>query len=285
MACLGVALAVPLAAPAPAPAALVRVADQPVIVSAPPARALSGSGGDECVGARSLTSQRGIIAVYSHGGTSEQAMSCSWTVQPGVSASHTLALVFERFSLPASMGCSENSLTIRDGASSSSSSLGRHCGAAMPPAMRTTGPAAHVSLQTTYTNVGDGFVVHYEALPACSGSRTLTTSSGILADGFASSTPSAARSCEWRVQPNASAPIVAHVAQLEFDASQQSCADGALELLDAQGRTVQLLCAGSGPSEQLYFDVGRAFTVRYNVSAVTSSTRFTLRYYTDFYSA
>ena len=125
---------------------------------------------------------------------------CSWLIQPTGLVNRVISLRFNRFATE----LNNDTVTIYDGTTTSDPILATFSGNTAPPVVTSTGQAMLVTFKTngSTTNTGWNAIYNNIAAPTCSGTTTLTATSGTFNDGSAATANySDNLNCNWLIQP------------------------------------------------------------------------------------
>ncbi len=131
---------------------------------------------------------------------------CKWLIQPSGAIDITLTLS----AIDVESGY--DYVTVYDGSTTSSSVLGNFTGTTIPSSVTSTGGAMLVHFTSDNIATAQGFSAAYTSNTGggqvfCSGSTTLTTSSGNLDDGSGSNDYGNNSNCQWLIQPSGASTI------------------------------------------------------------------------------
>ncbi len=151
-----------------------------------------------CPALKTLTSSNGSVEDNSGAGNYGNNQDCQWLITPDNAGS--ISITFSRLNTESG----SDIITIYNGETTSSPVVGTYSGTTLPSAINVSGPKALVRFQTNATIVEDGFLLNYNSTNAetfCSATKLLTTPSGSVSDGSASSNYNNKSYCRWFIQP------------------------------------------------------------------------------------
>jgi M6 family metalloprotease-like protein len=155
-----------------------------------------------CSGTTTLTANNGSFSDGS-GATSNYTnnLNCSWLIQPTTTA-QSITLSFSSFDTEAT----NDSVTVYDGVNSSAPIIGIYSGSSTPSNVTSSGGDLYIEFNTNGSTTAQGWSASYTSTPlstsTCSGSSTLTTTTGTILDGSGASNYSNNLSCRWLIQPS-----------------------------------------------------------------------------------
>ena len=156
-----------------------------------------------CSGTTTLTASSGSFddgsGVNNYGNNAD----CKWLVQPTGAAS--VMLSFSAFDL-----IGQDAVTVYDGATTTANILGTFTGSTLPSSVASTQGIMLVHFTSNASSTDPGWAASYTSASTtsfCSGTTTLTASSGSFADGSASVNYAANSDCKWLIQPSGATSI------------------------------------------------------------------------------
>lgn len=151
-----------------------------------------------CPALKTLTSTTGSIEDNSGAGNYGNNQDCQWLIAPDNGG--TINITFSKLNTESG----NDVITIYNGETTSSPVIGTYSGTTLPSAVSVPGPKALVRFQTNATVVKDGFLLNYTSTNAesfCSSTKLLTTATGSVSDGSATSNYNNNTYCRWFIQP------------------------------------------------------------------------------------
>lgn len=178
----------------------------------------------------------GMMANY------DDNQNCSWLIQPTGATSITLN--FNSFSTEAA----NDEVKVYDGNSASATLIGTYSGLNQTiPAITSTGGALFIEFTTNNSVTEAGWEVSYTSTTpptaTCSGTTTLTASTGVFDDGSATANYTDNLSCRWLIQPAAATSIT-----LSFSAFDTEATNDVVNIYDGTATSAALLGTFSGNS-------------------------------------
>ncbi|CAI8306142.1 MAG: Bacillolysin [Flavobacteriaceae bacterium] len=164
----------------------------------------TSTGNASCAGVSTLnTSDYGPILDGSGTNNYCNNLDCFWLIQPPQATSVTLNFTSFDLELPASDGTVYDAVEIFDGINTSSPSLGIFSGNNIPPSITSTTGSMLVRFYSDLEVNSQGWDAYYTSTQAgyCSGTTTLTSSSGSFTDGSGSNLYANNSDCSWLIQP------------------------------------------------------------------------------------
>jgi len=150
-----------------------------------------------CTGTTSLTSDAGIFDDGSDTSDYYNNSNCSWLIQPLGATSITL------YFLSFNTELNYDFVNVYDGTNSSATLIGSYSGATLPNSVASTGGNMFVEFISDYIVTASGWEAYYIAtFPSyCSGTNTLTATSGSFSDGSGANVYGNDADCKWLIQP------------------------------------------------------------------------------------
>jgi len=164
----------------------------------------TSTGNASCAGVSTLnTSDYGSISDGSSTNTYCNNLDCFWLIQPPQATSVTLNFTSFDLEPPASDGTVYDAVEIFDGINTSSPSLGVFSGSNLPPSITSTTGSMLIRFYSDLDINSQGWDAYYTSTQVgyCSGTTTLTSSSGSFTDGSGSNLYANNSDCSWLIQP------------------------------------------------------------------------------------
>ena len=164
----------------------------------------TSTGNASCTGVSTLnTSDYGPISDGSGTNNYCNNLDCFWLIQPPQATSVTLNFTSFDLELPASDGTVYDAVEIFDGINTSSPSLGVFSGSNLPPSITSTTGSMLIRFYSDLDINSQGWDAYYTSTQVgyCSGTTTLTNSSGSFTDGSGSNLYANNSNCSWLIQP------------------------------------------------------------------------------------
>ncbi len=159
-----------------------------------------------CSGTTNLTTVSGNFDDGSGASDYGNNSDCKWLIQP--SGATDVTLTFSAFDVESGY----DYVTVYDGTSTASTVLGNFTGSTIPNSVTSSGGAILVHFTSDNIVTASGFAAAYTSNTGggqvfCSGSTTLTASSGTIDDGSAASDYGHNSNCQWLIQPSSASSI------------------------------------------------------------------------------
>ncbi|MDB9774902.1 M6 family metalloprotease domain-containing protein [Vicingaceae bacterium] len=218
-----------------------------------------------CSGLTTLTAASGTFEDGSSINDYTNNLSCTWLIQPTGASSITLN--FSAFST-----ATNDVVNVYDGPSVASTLIGTYNGLnQFIPTINSTGGALFIEFITNSSVTEAGWDANYTStnppIATCSGTTTLTSSTGVFDDGSATANYTDNLSCQWLIQPAAATSIT-----LSFSAFDTETTNDVVNIYDGSATSATLLGSFSGNSvPNSVTSTGGAMLVEFSTnSSVTS---------------
>ena len=148
-----------------------------------------------CQGDDTLTTSIGTFGDGSGSENYTDTLDCTWLIQPPGATSITLN--FNSFELENG----NDSLIIYNGTDATGTKIGAYTGNVIPAVLTVNSGNVFMEFITNNTINNDGWELTYTSTPICSGTTTLTGSSGNFTDGSGANDYENDLDCSWLIQP------------------------------------------------------------------------------------
>lgn len=172
-----------------------------------------------CQGLTTLAGLRGSVEDGSGWYNYENNASCSWLISPQdaeYDSIKSIRITFLRFDTEAE----GDTLYLFDGINASAPLIGAYSGNTLPDVIQSTGNKVFIQFNSNTSLTKGGWQIDYESVfPVyCSGTTTLTSSSGSIEDGSGDKRYSSSSMCRWKILPSDGMPVTFNFTSFEtFD--------------------------------------------------------------------
>ncbi|OFX17846.1 MAG: hypothetical protein A2033_05465, partial [Bacteroidetes bacterium GWA2_31_9] len=224
-----------------------------------------------CTGTTTLTTPTGSFSDGSTTNNYSNNVDCKWLIQ--VAGASSIALSFTSFDL-----AQNDVVRIYDGSDANSAILGTYSGSSIPGAISSSQASMFVEFITDANTTATGWDADYSAtIPTvfCSGTTTLTASTGSFSDGSAASDYLENSDCSWLIEPAGATSVTLSFTDFGTESSYDL-----VNIYDGANASAPLLASYSGSS--IPFDVTSSggkmfvnFTSDFSVNASGWSANYT----------
>jgi hypothetical protein len=212
---------------------------------------------NQCSSSTTLSAPSGTFGDGSGAANYQNNVECRWLIAPVGATSITLN--FSAFA-------TENgydSVYVYNGTTTTGTSLGKFTGTNLPSSVTSTTGAMLVIFRSDYAVSDQGFTASYTSngvtTPYCTGTTTLTSTTGTVDDGSGSSDYYNNTNCSWLIQPTG-----ANYVQLTFNSFATASGADAVRVYDGTSTAAPLLGTYSGTSlPSLITSTGNALFVAF----------------------
>ena len=254
-------------------------------------------GPNYCSGTKTVTDSTGTINDGSGTSNYLDNTDCKWLISN--TSAKSITLTFKSFSTEKNY----DYVYVYDGSSASSTLLGKYSGTTLPSAVTSTGNSLFINFKSDASTTSSGWEATYvmtfpstTTTSGCSGTTTLTTSTGTFNDGSGTSNYTDDAACKWLIQPTGASTVTLSFSSFDLESGYDfvKVYDGTTTsstlLGSYSGSTIPSAISSTGSSMLVYFtsdymETGAGFSASYkgNTSS-TSSSYASLPYSTSFES-